>query len=397
MATAVATPALASATRAFAREPRACKTLIAADFGSRTRGSARAPATRAALGARAGARAATHVLRARVAGGMEWNDETNGETNDDDTTEREATRHVGAGDDVRGERRADANDATFKTSSESKTRYDEDDDAESADSLERNDAFSPRSSDENWLDDDRFGCSPGQLWVNAVASIGATQNPKHASYAADFLKSAFSPSPEKLAFGTGPGIPGTTQSEAARQTLLSSRHQETTEWLDPNFFRTAWHDSLDARAAELRFVMDHPLGSSAALVALGLFFFSASRRRRRARELRASLLNDGVDLTHVFGDHLETLEYLARMRERGALALGIEACAARKVETETKYLGAAALRDWREFYGARGIDLATKEDVRKVKAYVEHLLHLEGCLLGEDRAGEKIELLGEEW
>jgi hypothetical protein len=143
--------------------------------------------------------------------------------------------------------------------------------------------------------------------------------------------------------------------------------------------------------------MDHPLGSSAALVALGLFFFSASRRRRRARELRASLLNDGVDLTHVFGDHLETLEYLARMRERGALALGVEACAARKVETETKYLGAAALRDWREFYGARGIDLATKEDVRKVKAYVEHLHHLEGCLLGEDRAGEKIELLGEEW
>ena len=407
MVTAVATPALASATRAFAREPRACKTLIAADFGSRTRGSARAPATRAALGARAGARAATHVLRARVAGGMEWNDETNGETNDDDTTEREATRHnVGAGDDTRGERRAETNDATFQTSSESKTqKYDEDFvDAESR-SLERNenDAFSPgRSSDENWLDDDRFGCSPGQLWVNAVASIGATQNPKHASYAADFLKSAqnFSQtSPDTLAFGTDPGgIPGTTRSEAARQTLLStSRHQETTEWLDPNFFLTAWHDSLDARAAELRFVMDHPLGSSAALVALGLFFFSASRRARRARELRASLLNDGVDLTHVFGDHLETLEYLARMRERGALALGVEACAARKVETETKYLGAAALRDWREFYGARGIDLATKEDVRKVKAYVEHLHHLEGCLLGEDRAGEKIELLGDEW
>lgn len=408
MATAVATPALASATRAFAREPRACKTLIAADFGSRTRGSARAPATRAALGARAGARAATHVLRARVAGGMEWNDETNGETNDDDTTEREATRHnVGAGDDTRGERRAETNDATFQTSSESKTqKYDEDFvDAESR-SLERNenDAFSPgRSSDENWLDDDRFGCSPGQLWVNAVASIGATQNPKHASYAADFLKSAFGDaSPDTLAFGTDPGgIPGTTQSaEAARQTLLStSRHQETTEWLnDPShFFLTAWHDSLDARAAELRFVMDHPLGSSAALVALGLFFLSASRRARRARELRASLLNDGVDLTHVFGDHLETLEYLARMRERGALALGVEACAARKVETETKYLGAAALRDWREFYGARGIDLATKEDVRKVKAYVEHLHHLEGCLLGEDRAGEKIELLGEEW
>ena len=405
MATAVATPALASATRAFAREPRACKTLIAADFGSRTRGSARAPATRAALGARAGARAATHVLRARVAGGMEWNDETNGETNDDDTTEREATRHnVGAGDDTRGERRAETNDATFQTSSESKTQKYDEDDAESSRSLERNenDAFSPRSrsSDENWLDDDRFGCSPGQLWVNAVASIGATQNPKHASYAADFLKSAFGDaSPEKLAFGTDPGgIPGTTQSaEAARQTLLSSRHQETTEWLDPNFFLNAWHDSLDARAAELRFVMDHPLGSSAALVALGLFFLSASRRARRARELRASLLNDGVDLTHVFGDHLETLEYLARMRERGALALGVEACAARKVETETKYLGAAALRDWREFYGARGIDLATKEDVRKVKAYVEHLHHLEGCLLGEDRAGEKIELLGEEW
>jgi hypothetical protein len=380
MATAVTTPALASATRAFAREPRACKTLIAADFGSRTRGSARAPATRAALGARAGARAATHVLRARVAGGMEWNDETNGETNDDDTTEREATRHVANDDVADGERRADAEESFLLEASESKTRYDDDDETRNASERSRT------SSDENWLDDDRFGCSPGQLWVNAVASIGATQNPKHASYAADFLTKAFSPSPEN-------------PREAARQTLLSSRHQEPTHWLDPNFFHSAWHDSLDARAAELRFVMDHPLGSSAAVVALGLLFFSASRRRRRARELRASLLNDGVDLTHVFGDHLETLEYLARMRERGpsALALGVEACAARKVETETKYLGAAALRDWREFYGARGIDLATKEDVRKVKAYVDNLHHLEGCLLGEDRAGEKIELLGEEW
>ena len=52
----------------------------------------------------------------------------------------------------------------------------------------------------------------------------------------------------------------------------------------------------------------------------------------------------------------------------GVARFDVEACAARKVETETKYLGAAALRDWREFYGARGIDLATKEDVRKVKA-----------------------------
>ena len=312
---------------------------------------------------------------------MEWNDETNGETNDDDTTEREATRHVANDDVADGERRADAEESFFLLeASESKTRYDDDDETRNASERSRT------SSDENWLDDDRFGCSPGQLWVNAVASIGATQNPKHASYAADFLTKAFSPSPEN-------------PREAARQTLLSSRHQEPTHWLDPNFFHSAWHDSLDARAAELRFVMDHPLGSSAAVVALGLFFFSASRRRRRARELRASLLNDGVDLTHVFGDHLETLEYLARMRERGpsALALGVEACAARKVETETKYLGAAALRDWREFYGARGIDLATKEDVRKVKAYVDNLHHLEGCLLGEDRAGEKIELLGEEW
>ena len=123
MATAVTTPALASATRAFAREPRACKTLIAADFGSRTRGSARAPATRAALGARAGARAATHVLRARVAGGMEWNDETNGETNDDDTTEREATRHVANDDVADGERRADAEESFLLEASGIQGRY----------------------------------------------------------------------------------------------------------------------------------------------------------------------------------------------------------------------------------------------------------------------------------
>ena len=66
------------------------------------------------------------------------------------------------------------------------------------------------------------------------------------------------------------------------------------------------------------------------------------------------------------------------------------------METETRYLGVAALRDWREFYGSRGIDLATKDDVKKVKTYVDNLHHLEGCLLGKERE-EKIKPLGEEW
>ena len=92
------------------------------------------------------------------------------------------------------------------------------------------------------------------------------------------------------------------------------------------------------------------------------------------------------------------LKEVLRLAERTDIgcATTVEACAARKVETETKYLGAAALRDWREFYGSRGIDLATKDDVKKVKAYVQHLHHLEGCLLGKGASGEKSELLGGE-
>ena len=149
---------------------RACKTPIAADF--RVEDARLGARSRDARGARRARRrsSATHVLRARVAGGMEWNDETNGETNDDDTTEREATRHVANDDVADGERRADAEESFLLEASESKTRYDDDDETRNASERSRT------SSDENWLDDDRFGCSPGQLWVNAVASIGATQN-----------------------------------------------------------------------------------------------------------------------------------------------------------------------------------------------------------------------------
>jgi hypothetical protein len=388
MVTAVATPALAAATRAFAREPRACKTLIAADFGSKTRGSARAPATRAALGARAGARAATHVLRARVAGGTEWNDEANGEENDDEETEQRETRRA-ANDDIQS---SDSEvgfvgDPSVLGGSFSSDEKDVHDDARD----ERRDAA---TNDENWLDDERFGCSPGQLWVNAIACIGATQNPKHAFHASEFLEKtirARSVSPEVS--------PNVYENDA----MITSFPDENGGFVDtvrhafdPEYVLNAWRENSDARAAELRFVIEHPTLFCFASVALCFLCFSVSRRRAKTKALKASLLNDGVDLTNVFGDHLETLEYLHLMRDKNALALGIETCAARKVETETRYLGVAALRDWREFYGSRGIDLATKDDVKKVKAYVDNLHHLEGCLLGKGR-GEKSKPLGEEW
>ena len=392
MATAVATPALAAATRAFAREPRACKTLIAADFGSKTRGSARAPATRAALGARAGARAATHVLRARVAGGTEWNDEANGEENDDEETEQRETRRA-ANDDIQS---SDSEVGFVGDPSGLGKGFfspDEKDVHDDARDERRDDA----TNDENWLDDEQYGCSPGQLWVNAIACIGATQNPKHAFHACEFLEKtirrrAVSPvvSPNvyenDAIYRVREGFPD--ENGAFVDTV---RHA-----FDPEYVLNAWRENSDARAAELRFVIEHPTLFCAASVALCFLCFSVSRRRAATKALKASLLNDGVDLTNVFGDHLETLEYLHLMREKNALALGIETCAARKVETETRYLGVAALRDWREFYGSRGIDLATKDDVKKVKAYVDNLHHLEGCLLGKGR-GEKSKPLGEEW
>jgi hypothetical protein len=184
MATAVATPALAAATRAFAREPRACKTLIAADFGSKTRGSARAPATRAALGARAGARAATHVLRARVAGGTEWNDEANGEENDDEETEQRETRRA-ANDDIQ----SSDSEVGFETKTprlwavlfrQTKKTF--------TTTRQTPNAATRRRTTRTGLMTSRFGCSPGQLWVNAIACIGATQNPKHAFHASEFLE-----------------------------------------------------------------------------------------------------------------------------------------------------------------------------------------------------------------
>jgi hypothetical protein len=393
MVTAVATPALAAATRAFAREPRACKTLIAADFGSKTRGSARAPATRAALGARAGARAATHVLRARVAGGTEWNDEANGEENDDEETEQRETRRA-ANDDIQSsdsEVGFENENPSALGGSFSSHEKDVHDDAPNS---ERRDAA---TNDENWLDDEQYGCSPGQLWVNAIACIGATQNPKHAFHASEFLEKTIrrrSVSPE-----VSPNVYENDAIYRVREGFPDENgglFHTVRHLFDPEYVLNAWRENSDARAAELRFVIEHPTLFCFASVALCFLCFSVSRRRAKTKALKASLLNDGVDLTNVFGDHLETLEYLHVMRDKNALALGIETCAARKVETETRYLGVAALRDWREFYGSRGIDLATKDDVKKVKAYVDNLHHLEGCLLGKGR-GEKSKPLGEEW
>jgi hypothetical protein len=106
--------------------------------------------------------------------------------------------------------------------------------------------------------------------------------------------------------------------------------------------------------------------------------------------LKADFLADGVDLTRV-DDRVETLTYLREMKKKGALALGLETAAAKRAVTEITFLGPAALRNWRAYYGERDIDLARVADVERVRAYVRDVHYLEGCLRDKKEEEEEEE------
>lgn len=184
-------------------------------------------------------------------------------------------------------------------------------------------------------------CDPGQLRLNLVAAVAGSQNPRNAHV----LEHLF-------------------ERWRAFQLDVSTADDVT-------------------RAAELRFLAHHPAECAAAALALAVIHRAWSRTRSRVRALKAELLAEGVDLTHV-DDKVETLSYLRRMRDKGTLALGLEACAARRAEAEVRFLGPNALASWREYYGERDIDLARASDMERVRRYVADLHHLEGCLLGID-------------
>ena len=191
------------------------------------------------------------------------------------------------------------------------------------------------------LDEWDSTCDPGQLRLNLVAAVAGSQNPRNAHV----LEHLF-------------------ERWRAFQLDVSTADDVT-------------------RAAELRFLAHHPAECAAAALALAVIHRAWSRTRSRVRALKAELLAEGVDLTHV-DDKVETLSYLRRMRDKGTLALGLEACAARRAEAEVRFLGPNALASWREYYGERDIDLARASDMERVRRYVADLHHLEGCLLGID-------------
>ena len=193
------------------------------------------------------------------------------------------------------------------------------------------------ASDDEW----DFACDVGQLRLNLVAAVAGSQNPRNAHVLEHLL-----------------------ERWRAFQLEVSTADDVT-------------------RAAELRFLAHHPAECAVAALALAVIHRLWIRTRARVRALKAELLADGVDLTHV-DDKVETLSYLRRMRDKGTLALGLEACAARRAEAEVRFLGPVALAAWREYYGERDIDLARASDMERVRRYVADLHHLEGCLLGID-------------
>jgi len=376
MASAIATSTSAAATRAFARETRGglCKTLIARDFGSKTGGVARVSAT--ARGASLGARRHVLVFRARVAGGTESRDDEGRCDGDDGEMHDESCQEVSrASSDAhelekppRGfqesrvsEKNTAGADAIILGEVSVTDGAGADGDAADAgggvSERQRASGYAPDPAlDIDWLDDPQYGCSSGQLWVNLIASVAATQNPKHARHFRAFLETS-----------------------KADERLSSVSDQ----------IASAWSSAHDTCAAELMYALDHPFRFGVVAIAAVAAVAAVRDRIAKTRAAKSLLEGAGVDLTNVRADHLETLEYLAAMRENDALGVGMEVCALKKIEMETKYLGVAALRDWREYYRRRGIDVAAKEDIAKIKAYVKHLRHLEGCFSGRDGMGRE--------
>ena len=216
--------------------------------------------------------------------------------------------------------------------------------------------FSPsRASDSDWLDDDRFGCTHAQLVINACACVIGFEVPKHSTDLVEFYRK-LSAEIEHLGTGRGNG----------------SLDQTVTWWAEHIIA------FCDTRANEIHWAAHHP-NEVLGFAAVALTFFVPFRLRfQKTMALKKKLLTDGVDLTNVAGT-VETLEYLSEMKKRDELPLALEVCAFQKAKNEVKYLGVEALKDWRTYYGSRGIDLATKNDVQKIKLYVNNLRHLEGC------------------
>lgn len=209
-----------------------------------------------------------------------------------------------------------------------------------------------------------YACGPGQLKLNLLAAACGTQNPNNAGVLRDFLESLRANASANAApFVGGGGASSSTQHG----------------WWHDFFFHAPTEPFHGRWASELTFVAHHPLAFSGVVFAAVLAHGAWRRQRSRVMALKADFLADGVDLTRV-DDRVETLTYLREMKKKGALALGLETAAAKRAVTEITFLGPAALRNWRAYYGERDIDLARVADVERVRAYVRDVHYLEGCL-----------------
>ena len=223
-----------------------------------------------------------------------------------------------------------------------------------------------------------YACGPGQLKLNLLAAACGTQNPNNAGVLRDFLESlrAANASANAAPFVGGGGASSS-----------STQHG----WWHDFFFHAPTEPFHGRWASELTFVAHHPLAFSGVVFAAVLAHGAWRRQRSRVMALKADFLADGVDLTRV-DDRVETLTYLREMKKKGALALGLETAAAKRAVTEITFLGPAALRNWRAYYGERDIDLARVADVERVRAYVRDVHYLEGCLRDKKEVEEAEEV-----
>jgi hypothetical protein len=220
-----------------------------------------------------------------------------------------------------------------------------------------------------------YACGPGQLKLNLLAAACGTQNPNNAGVLRDFLESLRANASANAApFVGGGGASSSTQHG----------------WWHDFFFHAPTEPFHGRWASELTFVAHHPLAFSGVVFAAVLAHGAWRRQRSRVMALKADFLADGVDLTRV-DDRVETLTYLREMKKKGALALGLETAAAKRAVTEITFLGPAALRNWRAYYGERDIDLARVADVERVRAYVRDVHYLEGCLRDKKEEDEEEE------
>ena len=162
-------------------------------------------------------------------------------------------------------------------------------------------------------------CNPGQLRLNLVAAVAGSQNPRNAHVLEHlFLR------------------------WRAFQLDVSTADDVT-------------------RAAELRFLAHHPAECAAAALALAVIHRAWSRTRSRVRALKAELLAEGVDLTHV-DDKVETLSYLRRMRDKGIPRVGSRG--ARGARARRRRFDSSARTRWRRGENITGNEISTSPERR---------------------------------